>query len=71
MTAAADAIVNGELLGPARPDEPLELQSEACVVGHVRYGSLEMHPGDGICQELQGLKASEKPALKLAASNAG
>ena len=68
---AGHITINGEVLGPVRSDELLELQPKARVVGDVQYESLEMHQGASICGELRPLKAGEKPALKLAASNAG
>jgi cytoskeletal protein CcmA (bactofilin family) len=49
----------------------LELQPKARVWGDVRYEALEMHQGATIDGELRPLKADEKPAIKLAASNAG
>ena len=51
--------------------ELLELQPKARVWGDVRYEALEMHQGATIDGELRPLKADEKPAIKLAASNAG
>ena len=66
---AAHVIINGEVRGPVVSDELLELQPKARVNGDVRYEVLEMHPGAMIDGELRPLKAAEKPALKLAASN--
>lgn len=66
---AAHVIINGEVRGPVISDEMLELQPKARVTGDVRYEVLEMHPGAMIDGELRPLKAAEKPALKLAASN--
>lgn len=66
---AAHVIINGEVRGPVFSDEMLELQPKARVTGDVRYEVLEMHPGAMIDGELRPLKAAEKPALKLAASN--
>lgn len=66
---AAHVIINGEVRGPVLSDEMLELQPKARVTGDVRYEVLEMHPGAMIDGELRPLKAAEKPALKLAASN--
>jgi cytoskeletal protein CcmA (bactofilin family) len=66
---ASHVIVNGELRGPVVCDELLELQPKARVTGDVRYEVLEMHPGALVDGELKPLKAAEKPALKLAASN--
>lgn len=66
---AAHVIINGEVRGPVISDEMLELQPRARVTGDVRYEVLEMHPGAMIDGELRPLKAAEKPALKLAASN--
>ena len=68
---AAHVIVNGCVTGPIISDELLELQPKACIVGDVRYEILEMHQGATIDGELRPLKAEEKPALKLAASNDG
>ena len=66
---ANHVIINGEVRGPVHCDELLELQPKARVVGDVRYEVLEMHPGALVEGELKPLKSSEKPALKLAASN--
>lgn len=66
---AAHVIVNGEVRGPLQCTELLELQPKARVSGDVRYEVLEMHPGAQVEGELRPLKAAEKPALKLAASN--
>jgi cytoskeletal protein CcmA (bactofilin family) len=68
---AAHVIVNGCVTGPIQSDELLELQPNARIVGDVRYEVLEMHQGATIDGELRPLKAEEKPALKLAASNHG
>ena len=64
-------IINGQVDGPIQSDELLELQPQARIVGDVRYEVLEMHQGATIDGELRPLKAEEKPALKLAASNHG
>ena len=64
-------IINGQVNGPIQSDELLELQPQARIVGDVRYEVLEMHQGATIDGELRPLKADEKPALKLAASNGG
>jgi cytoskeletal protein CcmA (bactofilin family) len=66
---AAHVIISGQVLGPVECEELLELQPSARVVGDVRYGSLEMHPGAHINGELRSLQGAERPALKLAASN--
>jgi cytoskeletal protein CcmA (bactofilin family) len=66
---ASHVIINGEVRGPIYCEELLELQPKAKVVGDVRYELLEMHPGAVVEGELKPLKSSEKPALKLAASN--
>ena len=66
---ASHVIISGEVKGPVHADELLELQPKARVVGDVRYELLEMHQGALIDGELKPLRASEKPALKLAASN--
>jgi cytoskeletal protein CcmA (bactofilin family) len=68
---AAHVIINGCVTGPVQSDELLELQPKASIVGDVRYEILEMHQGATIDGELRPLKAEEKPALKLAASNNG
>lgn len=68
---AAHVIVNGCVCGPLISDELLELQPKANIVGDVRYEILEMHQGATIDGELRPIKAEEKPALKLAASNHG
>lgn len=66
---AAHVIINGEVRGPVHSTELLELQPKARVVGNVRYEVLEMHQGALIDGELRPLKAADKPALVLAASN--
>ena len=66
---ASHVIINGEVRGPLHCTELLELQPKARVVGDVRYEMLEMHPGAMVEGELKPLKSTEKPALKLAASN--
>ncbi len=68
---AAHVIINGSVAGPVHSDALLELQPNASIVGDVRYEVLEMHQGATIDGELRPLKAEEKPALKLAASNHG
>ena len=67
--SASHVIINGEMRGPLHCTELLELQPMARVVGNVRYETLEMHPGATVEGELKPLKSSEKPSLKLAASN--
>jgi len=64
-------IINGFVSGPVYSTELLELQPKAAIVGDVRYEVLEMHQGATIDGELKPLKADERPALKLAASNPG
>ena len=67
---AAHVIINGEVLGPVHCSAMLELQPKARLTGDARYELLEMHPGAQVDGQLKSLKAvSEKPALKLAASN--
>lgn len=66
---ASHVIISGEVRGPVHAEELLELQPKARVVGDVRYELLEMHQGALIDGELKPLRASERPALKLAASN--
>jgi cytoskeletal protein CcmA (bactofilin family) len=68
---AAHVIINGMVVGPVVCGQLLELQPKARIVGDVRYASLEMHQGATIDGELRPLNAEEKPALILAASNAG
>ena len=68
---AAHVIINGMVIGPVECGQLLELQPKARIVGDVRYASLEMHQGATIDGELRPLNAEEKPALTLAASNAG
>lgn len=64
-------IINGRVQGPVLSTTLLELQPKADIVGDVRYEVLEMHQGATIDGELKPLRADEKPALKLAASNPG
>jgi cytoskeletal protein CcmA (bactofilin family) len=66
---AGHVIINGSVNGPVQSDELLELQPKARITGDVRYEVLEMHQGATIDGELKPLKAEDKPALKLAASN--
>jgi cytoskeletal protein CcmA (bactofilin family) len=66
---AGHVILSGTLEGPVVCDELLEVQPTARIVGDVRYHLLELHPGASVDGELRPLKAQEKPALKLAASN--
>jgi cytoskeletal protein CcmA (bactofilin family) len=66
---AAHVIIAGEVLGPIDSDGLVELQPAARVVGDVRYAALEMHAGAVVDGELRPIKNSDKPALKLAASN--
>lgn len=68
---AGHIIINGQVQGPVASDALLELQPKAVIVGDVRYQVLEMHQGATIHGELSPLKAGEKPALILAASNDG
>jgi cytoskeletal protein CcmA (bactofilin family) len=64
-------IINGRVNGPVHSSELLELQPKAVIVGDLRYEVLEMHQGATVDGELRPMKADEKPALKLAASNPG
>jgi cytoskeletal protein CcmA (bactofilin family) len=64
-------IINGRVNGPVHSSELLELQPKAVIVGDLRYEVLEMHQGATVEGELRPMKADEKPALKLAASNPG
>lgn len=66
---ASHVIINGEVEGPVHSTDLLELQPKARITGNVRYELLEMHQGATIDGELRPLKAGEKPALVLAASN--
>jgi cytoskeletal protein CcmA (bactofilin family) len=66
---AGHVILCGAIHGPIVCDELLEVQPGARIVGDVRYALLELHPGAVVEGELRPLKAEEKPALKLAASN--
>lgn len=66
---ASHVIINGEVEGPVHSSDLLELQPKARITGNVRYELLEMHQGATIDGELRPLKAGEKPALVLAASN--
>jgi cytoskeletal protein CcmA (bactofilin family) len=66
---ASHVIINGEVHGTVDSDELLELQPKARIIGEVRYALLEMHPGALVDGEFKPLKTTEKPALKLAASN--
>lgn len=68
---AGHVIISGTVTGPVFSSGLLELQPKARVWGDVRYEALEMHQGATIDGELRPLKADEKPAIKLAASNAG
>lgn len=67
---AGHVIINGQVIGPVIAETLLELQPKARIQGQVRYESLEMHQGATIDGELHPLTAEDKPALKLAASNA-
>ena len=66
---AGHVIINGEVKGPVHSIDLLEVQPKARITGDVRYELLEMHQGALIDGELRPLKAGEKPALVLAASN--
>ncbi len=66
---AGHVIINGTVHGPVAAEDLLELQPKAQIVGDVAYEVLEMHQGATIQGELRPLKAQDKPALKLAASN--
>ena len=66
---AGHVIINGEVKGPVHSSDLLEVQPKARITGDVRYELLEMHQGALIDGELRPLKAGEKPALVLAASN--
>lgn len=66
---ASHVIINGSVVGPVESDVLLEVQPSARIQGDVRYEMLEMNPGAIIEGELRPLKAADRPALKLAASN--
>ena len=66
---AGHVIIGGVVTGPIESDVLVELQPSARVSGTICYESLEMHPGALVDGELRPLKAAERPALKLAASN--
>ena len=66
---AGHVIIAGVVHGPLHATDLLELQPKARVVGDVRYELLEMHQGAQVEGELKPLKSTEKPSLKLAASN--
>ena len=66
---AEHVIIGGSIVGPVQCEGLLELQPKARIVGDVSYGTLEMHHGSSINGELRSLKITERPALKLAASN--
>lgn len=68
---AGHVILCGTVLGPIASDDLLEVQPKARVEGDIRYHVLELHPGARVTGELRPLKAEERPALKLAASNGG
>ncbi len=68
---AGHVIISGTVTGPVFSSVLLELQPKARIWGDVRYEALEMHQGATIDGELRPLKADERPAIKLAASNAG
>ncbi|MFZ9183157.1 MAG: bactofilin family protein [Hylemonella sp.] len=62
-------IVNGVVRGPVFASTLLELQPKARIEGDVHYAALEMHQGATIAGQLHP-SVDEKPALRLAASNA-
>jgi len=66
---AEHVIISGEVHGPIHCDDLLELHPKARIVGEVHYGTLEMHNGASVNGALRALKSTERPALKLAASN--
>jgi cytoskeletal protein CcmA (bactofilin family) len=68
---AGHVIVNGSIEGPITAEQLLELQPKAVILGDVRYLALEIHQGARVDGELRQVKVDEKPALKLAATNAG
>ena len=67
---AGHVIVNGAIEGPITAEQLLELQPKAVILGDVRYLALEIHQGARVDGELRQVKIDEKPALKLAATNA-
>lgn len=66
---AGHVIINGEVKGPVQSTDLLEVQPKARITGNIRYELLELHQGALIDGELRPLKAAERPALVLAASN--
>ena len=66
---AGHVIISGEVRGPVHAEELLELQPKARIVGDVHYEIIEVHQGARVEGLLMPLKNSEKPTLKLAASN--
>jgi cytoskeletal protein CcmA (bactofilin family) len=71
VVTADHVIINGVVIGPVVCSTLLELQPKARITGDVRYQKLEMHVGATVDGALQHVKTEEKPALTLAASNAG
>lgn len=67
---AGHVIVNGAIEGPITAEQLLELQPKAVILGDVRYLALEIHQGARVDGELRQVKIDEKPALKLATTNA-
>jgi cytoskeletal protein CcmA (bactofilin family) len=64
-------IINGTVNGPVHSSELLELQPKSAITGDVHYEVLEMHQGAAVNGALKSMRGIEKPALKLAAANAG
>ena len=69
---AAHIIVSGTITGPVYASELLELQPKARILGNVHYAALEMHQGavvEGVLAHISDADKTDKPTLKLAASN--
>ena len=70
--SAGHVIINGSVVGPVHSTVLLELQPKASIVGDVSYEALEMHQGakiDGELRHSPNAQDTDKPQLKLAASN--
>ena len=67
---ADHVIVNGEVVGPVRAAELLELQPKAKISGNVHYKALEMHQGAVISGQMcpTAVLVEAKPPLKLASN---
>lgn len=65
---ATHAVIDGIVNGPLQATEHLDLQPKARITGDITYSALEMHHG-AVVQGVLAHTDSNKPALKLAASN--